>query len=116
MKENSGSGWGNKFGMILLPVYYHKSGGDPLAYLRRAKAMLDRKKHSLEAHFSYAIGLFVMTYFGAKFASWLNYRIVCHTTFTISNVLGPQEEITLGGNPITYLRVNNSSLPHVTAL
>lgn len=116
MKEKSGSGWGNKFGMMLLPVYYHKSGGDPLAYLRRAKAMLDRKKQSLEAHFSYAIGLFVMTYFGAKVASWLNYRIVCHTTFTISNVLGPQEEITLGGNPITYLRVNNSSLPHALTM
>lgn len=46
-------------------------------------------------------------------ASLLNYRIVCNTTFTISNVLGPHEEIAVVGNPITYIRANSSSLPHV---
>lgn len=67
MKDNSGSRWGNKFGMILLPVYYHKSGADhPLQYLKKAKAMIDRKKKSLEAHFSYKIGYLVMTYLGSK--------------------------------------------------
>lgn len=67
MKSNSGSSWGNKFGMLLLPIYYHKrSGTDPLAYLKIAKVMIDRKKRSLEAHFSYKIGYFVMTYLGAK--------------------------------------------------
>ena len=67
MSGNSGTRWGNKFGMILLPVYYHKSiHSHPLEYLKRAKAMIDRKKQSLEAHFSYGIGLFVMSNFGAK--------------------------------------------------
>ncbi|CAL2279148.1 unnamed protein product [Prunus armeniaca] len=117
MKSSSGSSWGNKFGMLLLPIYYHKSSGtDPLVYLKIAKVMIDRKKRSLEAHFSYKIGYFVMTYLGAKLAAWLNYRIVCNTNFTISNILGPQEEIVLGGNPITYLRVNSSSLPHALTM
>lgn len=58
--------WGNKFGMMLLPVYYQSRGSDPLKYLKRAKAMIDRKKQSLEAHFSYKIGLFAMTFLGAK--------------------------------------------------
>lgn len=66
MKDNSRSRWGNKFGMVLLPVYYHKNGADPLQYLRRAKVMIDRKKQSLEAHFSYKIGHLVMTYLGSK--------------------------------------------------
>lgn len=66
MKDKSGSRWGNKFGMVLLPVYYHKSGADPLKYLERAKVMIDRKKHSLEAHFSYQIGYLIMTYLGSK--------------------------------------------------
>jgi len=51
-----------------------------------------------------------------QFASLLNYRILCHTSFTISNVVGPQEEIMIGGNPITFLRANNSALPHVRPL
>ncbi|KAJ0010398.1 hypothetical protein Pint_33910 [Pistacia integerrima] len=117
-RKNSGSRWGNKFGMLLLPVYYHKAGpeSDPLAYLRRAKAMIDRKKRTLEGHFSYKIGHLVMSWFGSKFACLLNYRIVCNTSFTISNVVGPQEEITLAGNPVTYLRANTSSLPHALTM
>ncbi|KAE9447150.1 hypothetical protein C3L33_20925, partial [Rhododendron williamsianum] len=99
MKGNSGIRWGNKFGMLLLPVYYHQGGADPLQYVKRAKQMIDLKKQSLEAHFSYNIGYLAMSCFGPKVASWLNYRIVCHTTFTISNVIGPKEEIAIVGNP-----------------
>ncbi|XP_050366978.1 wax ester synthase/diacylglycerol acyltransferase 5-like [Argentina anserina] len=118
MRSNSGSSWGNKFGMLLLPIYYHnsKSNADPLAYLKRSKVMIDKKKQSVEGHFSYKIGLFVMTYLGPKVATLLNYRILCNTSFTISNILGPQEEITLGGNPITFLRASSSSLPHALTL
>ncbi|KAE9611011.1 hypothetical protein Lal_00015812 [Lupinus albus] len=117
MKSNSGARWGNKFGMILLPVYYHRSNSsNPLEYLKRAKAMIDRKKQSFEALFSYKIGDLVMSTLGPKFASYLNYRILCHTSFTISNVVGPQEEIMMGGNPVTFLRANNSALPHALIL
>ncbi|KAK2425564.1 O-acyltransferase (WSD1) family protein [Trifolium repens] len=117
MKSNSGARWGNKFGMILLPIYYHRSNNsDPLEYLKRAKVMIDRKKQSLESHLSYKIGDFVMSTLGPKFASLLNYRILCNTTFTISNVVGPQEEIMIGGNPVTFLRANNSALPHALVL
>ncbi|KAK2371713.1 O-acyltransferase (WSD1) family protein [Trifolium repens] len=117
MKSNSGARWGNKFGMILLPIYYHRSSSsDPLEYLKRAKVMIDRKKQSLESHLSYKIGDFVMSTLGPKFASLLNYRILCNTTFTISNVVGPQEEIMIGGNPVTFLRANNSALPHALVL
>ncbi|KAE9612790.1 hypothetical protein Lal_00027575 [Lupinus albus] len=117
MKSNSGAKWGNKFGMILLPVYYHRSNSpNQLEYLKRAKAMIDKKKKSLEAPFSYKVGAIVMSTVGPKFASFLNYRILCHTSFTISNVVGPQEEIMIGGNPITFLRANNSALPHALTL
>ncbi|PQQ15211.1 O-acyltransferase WSD1 isoform X1 [Prunus yedoensis var. nudiflora] len=44
------------------------------------------------------------------------YRTVCNTSFAISNILGPQEEIAVGGNPVTYLRVNTSSLPHALTM
>ncbi|PON33638.1 O-acyltransferase [Parasponia andersonii] len=117
MRSNSESSWGNKFGFILLPVKYHKtSGTDPLLYVKRAKVMLDRKKQSLEAHFSYKTGYYVMTYLGSKVAGLLNYRIVCNTSFTISNVVGPQEAIAIGDNPVTYVRVNSSSLPHALTM
>lgn len=43
----------------------------------------------------------------------LKYRLICNTTFTLSNLIGPLEEITLVGNPVKYIRCTSSSLPHV---
>ncbi|CAN1278618.1 Wax ester synthase/diacylglycerol acyltransferase 5 [Linum perenne] len=53
---------------------------------------------------------------GLQVASMCNYRIISNTTFTISNVVGPKEEITMAGNPITFIRVNTSSLPHALTM
>ncbi|CAL9022374.1 unnamed protein product, partial [Prunus brigantina] len=119
MKSNSpGLSWGNKIGMILLPIYYHKSNSpdDPLAYLKRAKVMIDRRKQSLQAYFSYKTILSTMPYLGAKVTAWLNNNIICNTSFTISNIIGPEEEITAAGNTVTYLRVNSTTLPHALTM
>ncbi len=64
-KDYSRSKWGNKFGMFLLPSFYQK-GLEPLEYVKRAQPMTNRKKRSLEAHFSYITGDFVMKLFGPK--------------------------------------------------
>ncbi|KAK9677708.1 hypothetical protein RND81_11G161200 [Saponaria officinalis] len=116
MKNNSGTRWGNRFGMMLLPIYCHIENEDPLNYVKRAKKMIDQKKQSLEAHFSYAIGNLVMSLFGPKIASMLNHRIVCNTTFTISNILGPSEELTYARNPVTFIRPTSSSLAHAITM
>lgn len=116
MNSDSGISWGNKFGMLLLPVYYHRGSSDPIQFVKRAKAMIDKKKLSLEGPFSYNIGNLIMSFFGAKIACLLNYRIVCNTTFTISNVVGPTEEITAAGNPVKRIRVTSSSLPHAITM
>lgn len=66
MKGNGGSRWGNKLGILLLPVNYSKKASNPLQYMIRTKKMIDRKKRTLEAHFSYGMGKFVMSCFGPK--------------------------------------------------
>ncbi|OAY45762.2 wax ester synthase/diacylglycerol acyltransferase 11 [Manihot esculenta] len=115
MESNLTCRWGNKFGILLLPTYYyHKI--EPLEHVKRSKAMIDRKKKSLEAHFSYQLVDLAMSWLGPKVASLLNYKIMCNTTFTISNVVGPKEEITIAGNPITFIRVSTSSLPQALVM
>ncbi|XP_073151846.1 wax ester synthase/diacylglycerol acyltransferase 11-like [Henckelia pumila] len=116
MEAKSRTRWGNKFGMLLLPVYYHGDCSDPLQFVKRAKAMIDKKKLSLEAPCSYKIGDIIMSIFGAKLASILNYRIVCNTTFTLSNLVGPSEKISIVNNPVKYLRVTSSSLSHAVTM
>lgn len=116
MESKSGTRWGNKFGMLLLPIYYHKGDSDPIQFVKRAKAMIDKKKLSLEASFSYNIGYLILSLFGPKIACYLNYRIISNTTFTMSNVVGPKEEVTAAGNPVKHIRVTSSSLPHAMTM
>ncbi|CAK9153867.1 unnamed protein product [Ilex paraguariensis] len=92
-----------------------QSGLQDLSKLMRSNSAT-RWGNKFEAFFSYKIGYLVMSCLGPKFACMLNYRILCNTTFTISNVLGPREEITIAANPITYIRANTSSLPHAITM
>ncbi|KAH0936411.1 hypothetical protein HID58_013528 [Brassica napus] len=90
-----------KIEMGKLGVYplWIKVEDDPLEYIRRAKTIMDRKKISLEAFILYGIIKFTSTLFGKKVEYAYNgvqeigARIFGHTTMTISNVKGPQEEI-----------------------
>lgn len=66
VNSNSGTRWGNQVGMFLLPVYYHRRGSDPIHYVKKAKNMIDKKKLSLEASYSYKVGKLIMSLFGAK--------------------------------------------------
>ncbi|KAK6946095.1 O-acyltransferase WSD1, C-terminal [Dillenia turbinata] len=113
MGRFSKSRWGNAIGVYLLPFQCNKSVATPLDYVKRAKESLDKKKLSLEALFShYVIGM-TTHFFGSKVASNLYYRLISNTTFLVSNVAGPQEEISFAGHIIKFLRVNTSSLPHL---
>ncbi|KAM3382529.1 hypothetical protein P3S68_008103 [Capsicum galapagoense] len=65
---------------------------------------------------SYKIGDFVMSFFGPKLAVVLNYKFLSNTTFTFSNVIGPQEDSTFGGNHISSVKVTSSSLAHAITM
>ncbi|KAG6417500.1 hypothetical protein SASPL_119681 [Salvia splendens] len=110
MDGDSGTRWGNKFGMLLLPVYYHRGGSDPIQFVKRSEAMIDSKKLSLEGPFSYSIGNLLMLLAFSTTGSF------CNTTFTISNVVGPTERILIASNPVKRIRVTSSSLPHAITM
>ncbi|XP_072956365.1 wax ester synthase/diacylglycerol acyltransferase 11-like isoform X1 [Typha angustifolia] len=104
MEEGKGKGskWGNWLGYIILPfpvVMYE----DPLDYIRKGKATADRKKKSLEAIFTYMSGDLIVKIFGIKAAAALCHRLLTHTTFSFSNIMGPVEEVAFYGHPIVYL-------------
>lgn len=77
MDCNSDARWGNKFGVILLPAFYHKGDSDPLQFVRRAKAMIDKKKLSLEAAFSYKLMDLIISFFGPKVCVIFIFKNVC---------------------------------------
>lgn len=66
MNGDPSSRWGNEFGVILLPVHYHTGDSNPLDYVNRSKAMIDKKKLSLEATFSYKLMQLIISLLGPK--------------------------------------------------
>lgn len=102
MSKKSKAKWGNKIGYICIPftIALRK---DPLDYLRRAKATMDRKKQSLEGICSFLTNSLLIKFVGAEATAALAYRALFNTTMSFSNVVGPAEEISFYGHPLAFM-------------
>nr|XP_043620308.1 wax ester synthase/diacylglycerol acyltransferase 11-like [Erigeron canadensis] len=111
MEKNTEAKWGNWIGYVLLP-FTIGIRDDPLDYVREAKATIDRKKHSLEALYTFSIAELVLKLFGIKAASSLSHKIITQTTLCFSNMVGPLEEIGFYGHAMEFLAPSSYGQPH----
>lgn len=111
MEKDAEAKWGNAVGYVLLPFALGLHD-DPLDYIRTAKTTVDKKKHSLEAIYTFFMAEVVMKFFGSKVASVISDRINSHTTIAFSNLPGPLEEIGFYGLPLTFLAPTSYGQPH----
>ncbi|CAH2064724.1 unnamed protein product [Thlaspi arvense] len=102
MAKGSKCRWGNWIGYIVFP-FSISLRDDPLEHLRRAKKTIDRKKNSMEAALTFIVSKFVMRLFGVKVTANIINRVFSNTTMSFSNLVGPIEEISFFGHPITYM-------------
>ncbi|KAL0299676.1 UNVERIFIED_CONTAM: O-acyltransferase WSD1 [Sesamum radiatum] len=103
--------WGNLVAVVLLPMTIALQD-DPLKYVRRAKATMDRKKLSLESKVVFTGLKLLIKLFGIKAAAAVTSAVFRNTTFGISNVAGPLEEISLFGHPLCYIAPSVHGFPH----
>ncbi|KAL9225399.1 hypothetical protein vseg_001331 [Gypsophila vaccaria] len=94
--------WGNAIGYIIFP-FHIALRDDPLDYILDAKATIDKKKQSLEAPCTYATARIVLKTLGLRVMTAVSYRVLSHATLSFSNIVGPKEEISFYGHPITFL-------------
>lgn len=94
--------WGNLVGYVLLPLHIGIKD-DPLDYIRDAKATIDRKKQSYEAQLSYSATKCFLNTLGLGVAVPLMHNSIGNTTLTFSNLVGPLEEVSFYGHPMTFL-------------
>ncbi|XP_023636521.1 O-acyltransferase WSD1 isoform X2 [Capsella rubella] len=113
MAKDSKCKWGNYFSFIILPLSIGLET-DPLVYLKKAKAMMARKKHSYHAPLVYFFIKIILKVFGAKAAASVFNQYVMNITTCVSNVMGPMEEVSFHGHPIAY--ISPSSYGHSQAL
>ncbi|ESQ43167.1 hypothetical protein EUTSA_v10015406mg [Eutrema salsugineum] len=102
MAKGSKCRWGNYISFIVFPMSIGLET-DALVYISKAKSTMDRKKHSFHSALVYIVTGFVFKTFGAKVGAALFKRPVLHTTASISNIVGPMEEISFHGYPIAYI-------------
>ncbi|KAI9097535.1 hypothetical protein K1719_025306 [Acacia pycnantha] len=115
MTEKSKVKWGNRIGYIILPFALTLQH-DPLKYVRQAKSFIDRKKHSLEAICTFGCAKMALKLFGKNVAAAITHRILYNTTLTFSNVVGPVEEISFCGHPVTFLAPTVYGHPHALTI
>ncbi|KAK6246623.1 O-acyltransferase [Theobroma cacao] len=96
LKKNSKAEWGNKIGYVLFPFTIALKD-NPLEYIRDVKEAMDRKKASLEAKFRHLMATVFVRFYRTRLAKFPS------TTMWFSNVAGPQDEITIFGNQVTYI-------------
>ncbi|XP_017981114.1 PREDICTED: O-acyltransferase WSD1 [Theobroma cacao] len=96
LKKNSKAEWGNKIGYVLFPFTIALKD-NPLDYIRNVKEAMDRKKASLEAKFRLLLATVFVRFYRTRLAKFPS------TTMWFSNVAGPQDEITIFGNQVTYI-------------
>ncbi|KAL9691148.1 hypothetical protein QQ045_011567 [Rhodiola kirilowii] len=97
IREGSLTKWGNKIGYVFYP-FMATMRSNPLEYVYHAKAVMDRKKASLESKFSYFFCKIMMKIVGVQ-----NMSFPSTPTFYFSSLMGPREEISLFGYPIDYI-------------
>ncbi|XP_044959370.1 wax ester synthase/diacylglycerol acyltransferase 11-like [Hordeum vulgare subsp. vulgare] len=102
--------WGNKLGYIILP-FYLAMHEDPLAYIRKAKKVLDRKKRSLEVIFTYKVAQIFMKVFGVKVGTSIFRCLFARTTIVFSNMVGPAEQVELCGHPVAFIAPSVYGIP-----
>ncbi|CAN8256526.1 unnamed protein product [Cochlearia groenlandica] len=103
MAKDSKCRWGNQFSFIILPFSIGLQT-DPLVYLKLSKTMTTRKKHSYLANVVYLLLKIGQKVIGNKATSKFFFnQSVKNITTTISNVIGPVDEISFRGHPIAYI-------------
>ncbi|XP_019104053.2 wax ester synthase/diacylglycerol acyltransferase 5 isoform X1 [Beta vulgaris subsp. vulgaris] len=103
--------WGNSIGYILLP-FDIALRDDPLDYIRKAKTTIDKKKQSLEAVFTFICAEFILKALGLGVTATITHRALSNATLSFSNVVGPKEEISFYGHPMTFLAPSVYGHPH----
>ncbi|KMT16030.1 hypothetical protein BVRB_3g052050 isoform B [Beta vulgaris subsp. vulgaris] len=103
--------WGNSIGYILLP-FDIALRDNPLDYIRKAKTTIDKKKQSLEAVFTFICAEFILKALGLGVTATITHRALSNATLSFSNVVGPKEEISFYGHPMTFLAPSVYGHPH----
>ncbi|XP_057845428.2 wax ester synthase/diacylglycerol acyltransferase 11 [Cryptomeria japonica] len=111
MKPESEAPWGNRFGLLHIPIST-ANVESPLDFVRRAKKIIDRKKMSREGFITGRL----LSYLGREASAKCFYKTMTNATLTVSNLTGPMEKMALNEIPVKNMFFSVSGLPQTLLL
>ncbi|XP_010503567.1 PREDICTED: O-acyltransferase WSD1-like [Camelina sativa] len=115
MEKGSKCWWGNRFGYLVFP-FSIALRNDPLEHLKTAHKTINRKKNSFGAMLTYVFCRIIVKSLGIEVAATIINRLMSNTTMTFSNMVGPVEEVSFYGHPITCIASSAYGHPHALTI
>ncbi|KAM7495101.1 hypothetical protein LguiB_029710 [Lonicera macranthoides] len=97
--------WGNQFGFlhVPLPELKDESARDPLEFVFKAQQIIQRKKNSAAVYLTGSLLEAVRKYRGPEATAKYIHSTLKNSSMTISNMIGPMEQMALANHPIKGL-------------
>ncbi|XP_024630514.1 O-acyltransferase WSD1 isoform X2 [Medicago truncatula] len=103
--NNDGSAWGNQFAFlhVSIPKLSDKKYENPIEFIWEAHKEINRKKNSLATPLTGMILNMVKKLRGPEASAKFVYNTLRNSSTTISNIIGPMEQMALANHPIKGL-------------
>ncbi|KAF9589995.1 hypothetical protein IFM89_030145 [Coptis chinensis] len=100
-KPDAESPWGNQFGFlhVSIPGFVEAETADPLKFVYEAQEMIKRKKSSLAVFLTGALLEMSRKFRGPETTAQYLHNTIGNTSMTLSNMIGPSEQIALANHP-----------------
>ncbi|KAI3987040.1 hypothetical protein MKX01_036830 [Papaver californicum] len=104
-KPNTATSWGNNFGFlhVSVPGKVDIESTDPLDFVFEAKKLITKKKNSLAVYLNGSLLNLMRKLRGPEVASRYIHKTLWNTSMTISNLIGPVEQMSLANHPVKGL-------------
>ncbi|KNA25924.1 hypothetical protein SOVF_002160 [Spinacia oleracea] len=101
VKTHSETKWGNQFAFlhVALPELFNDKSSKPLEFISEAQKIIKRKRNSLAVYLTGQSLEFLRKYRGPEAAAEFIHSTLQKSTMTVSNMIGPVEQMALANHP-----------------
>ncbi|XP_027352598.1 O-acyltransferase WSD1-like [Abrus precatorius] len=113
LKTNAKGAWGNQIAClhVSIPKLGDTPISNPLYFVRKAHNSINKKRHSFATHLTGMLLLMKNTLKGPEAMAKHMYKTIRNSSITISNMIGPLEQMALGNHPIKGFFFTGSGNP-----
>lgn len=102
-KPQADSPWGNQFGFIHVSIPHLHSLHKPLDFIFQARKLIQTKRNSLAVNLTGQLLELLRKFRGPESTARYIHKTLKNSSMTISNMIGPQEQMALANHPIKGL-------------